>query len=73
MRHKCLGLGEAPIRLQALRMDPCLVPSFRPVAAAIDGIRIFCHVNVTVPDRMNLFCVHDMAFQLVAVRKNGSE
>ena len=54
-------------------MDPSLVPSLRPVAAAIDGIRIVCHINMTVLDRMNLFCVHDMAVQLVAVWKNGSE
>ena len=54
-------------------MDPSLVPSFWPVAAAINGIRIVCHVKVTVPYRMNLFSVHDMTVQLVAVWKNRSE
>ena len=54
-------------------MDPSLVPSLRTVAAAIDGISIVCHVNVTVLDRMNLFGVHDMAVQLVAVRENRFE
>ena len=54
-------------------MDMSLVPSFRPVAAAINGIRVVCHVNVTVLDRMNLFSVHYMAIQLVLVWKNGSE
>ena len=54
-------------------MDPRLVSSFRPVAAAIDGISIVGHVNVTVLDRMNLFSVHDMVVQLVAVWKNRFE
>ena len=52
---------------------PSLVPSFWPVAAAINGIRIVCQVKVTVLDRMNLFSVHDMSIQLVPVWKNGSE
>ena len=54
-------------------MDISLVPSFWPVAAAINGIRVVCDVHVTVLDRMNLFSVHDMAIQLVPVWKNGSE
>jgi hypothetical protein len=54
-------------------MDPSLVPAFRPIAAAIDWIRIVSHINVTVLDRMNLFSVHYMAVQLVAVWKDGSE
>ncbi len=48
-------------------MDPSLMPSFRAVLAAIDGIGIVCHVNVTVLDRMNLCGVHNMAVQFVAV------
>ena len=54
-------------------MDPSLVPSFRPVAAAIEWISPISYVNVTVPDRMNFFGVHDMAVQLVAVWKNRFE
>ena len=54
-------------------MDPSLVPSLRPVGAAINRIRPFSHFNVTVLDGMNLLSVHDMAVQLVAVWKNGSE
>ncbi len=54
-------------------MDPSIVPSFRPVAAAIEGISIVGYVYVTVQDRMNLFGVHDMAVQLVAVWKNRFE
>jgi hypothetical protein len=54
-------------------MDPSLVPSLRPVAAAIDGISTGGHVNVTVLDRMNIFSVHDMVVQLVAVWKNRFE
>jgi hypothetical protein len=49
------------------------MPSFRAVRAAIDGIGIVCHVNVTVLDRMNLFSVHDMVVQFVAVWKNRFE
>ena len=73
MHHKCLGRGGALICLQALLMDPSLVPSFRPVAAAIEGISPVGYVNVTVLDRMNLLGVHDMAVQLVAVWKNRFE
>ncbi len=38
-------------------MDPGLMPSLGPVtvAGAIYGIRIVCHVYMTVLDRMNLF------------------
>ncbi len=54
-------------------MDPSLLPSFRTVAAAIDGISIVCHFNVTVLDRMNLFSVYDMEVQLVDVWENRFE
>ncbi len=47
--------------------------SFRPVAAAIEGISIVGYVNVKVLDRVNLFGVHDKAVQLVAVWKNRFE
>ena len=55
------------ICLQALLMDPSLVPPLRPVTAAIDDTRPVCHVNMTVLDGMNLLSVQDMAVQLVAV------
>ncbi len=71
--HKCHCLSGALICLQALLMDPSLVPSFRPVAAAIEGISPVGYVNVTVLGRMNLFGFHDMAVQLVAVWKNRFE
>jgi hypothetical protein len=54
-------------------MDPRLMPSLGPVARAIDGIRIVCYVNMTVLDRMDFFCVHDMAIQFVFVGKHCSE
>jgi hypothetical protein len=57
-------------------MDTSLMHSFRAVRAAIAGISIVtivCHVNVTVLDRTNLFSVHDMAVQFVAVWKNRFE
>jgi hypothetical protein len=41
-------------------MDPSLIPAFRPVAAANDGILIICNVKVAVLDRTNLFGVHVM-------------
>ncbi len=61
---------------KALLMDTSLMHSFRAVRAAIAGISIVtivCHVNVTVLDRTNLFSVHDMAVQFVAVWKNRFE
>ncbi len=54
-------------------MDSGLMPSLRPVAGAIDGISIVYHVNMTVLDRMDLFCVHEVAFNLVGVWKHCSE
>ena len=38
-----------------------------------DGICIVCYVNMTVLDRMDFFCVHDMAIQFVCVGKHCSE
>jgi len=54
-------------------MDPHLMPSLGPVARAIDGICIVCDVNMTVLDRMDFFCVHDMAIQYVFVGKHCPE
>ena len=54
-------------------MDPSFVPSFLPIAAAMEGVSPEGYVNGTVLDRMNLFGVHDMAVQLVAVWKNRFE
>ena len=55
---------------------PIFVPAFRPLAAAIEGIGIIAHIDVshvTVFDRMNLFSVHDQAVYPIPVRKDGFE
>ena len=61
------------ICLEPLLMDPCFMPAFRPIAAAIDWICIICNVDVTVFDRMNLFSVHDKAISSIAIRKHSFE
>jgi hypothetical protein len=58
---------------QTLLIDPSLMPAFRPVAAAVLGVRVNRNIKVTVLDRMNLFRVHDQAVHLIAIRKNRSE
>jgi hypothetical protein len=61
MGHHCLGRCRSLIDLESLLMDPLPMPSFWPIAGAIDWICIIDHVKVTVLDGMNLFCVHDKA------------
>jgi hypothetical protein len=58
------------VSLETLLMNPFLVPSFWPVAAAIDRIGIIGHVKVTVFNGMNVFCVHDKSINTVTVLKH---
>ncbi len=48
MGHHCLGRSGSLIGLESLLMDPFPMPSFWPIAAAIDWICIIDHVKVTV-------------------------
>jgi hypothetical protein len=66
MCHQCLGRAGALICLESLQMYLFPVTSFRPVAAAIDGISIVCCVYVTVLDGMNFSPVHDETVQLIS-------
>ena len=55
MCDQCLSRGDALISFESLLMDPCLMTSFKPVAAAIDGLSIVWYVNVPVLDGTNFF------------------
>ena len=71
--HHSLSRCGNLIGLEALLMDPCLVPSFWPVAAAIDRICKIGNVNMTVLDGMNLFSVHDQTIGSMTIRENSLE
>ena len=57
----CLSRADALICTESLLIDPCLMPSFRPVTATINVICIICYVNITVFDWMTFFCVQAFA------------